>query len=64
MAEYGGRGAQKHDRTDVNVQPSALFSQSQSVAKSDWRKLNSSGQTFGATTPTARCSGSQKTLNP
>ncbi len=48
----------------VKVQMSELFFQSQSRATASAMKLMSGAQAFGAATPTARCSGFQKTLKP
>jgi hypothetical protein len=48
----------------VYIQPRVLICQSQSVATIRWKKLMASGQATGSEMPTARLSGSQKTLNP
>ena len=48
----------------VYIQPRVLICQSQLVATIRWKKLMASGQGTGSEMPTARLSGSQKTLNP
>ena len=51
-------------KNSVNIQPSMLIFQSQSVAKTRWRKLIVSGQATGWVRPMALLSGSQNTLKP
>ena len=50
-------------KNSVNIQPMLAMRQSQVVVKSSWMR-EMSGHVLGAVTPSARDSGSQKTLKP
>ena len=54
----------RNTKNRVNIHPRVLIFQSQVVATIRWKKLMLSGQEIGAVIPTARLSGSQKTLKP